>query len=622
MLKNIYLLKIFLFCLIQASLAQEEKTDEVKLSYKLDEVVVTATKTPRMLAKVPVQTVLITKQEIKETNAKNISDLLSSVPGIYIRDENIPGSSSYQSSLAGLGFDKGYSLVLINGERVLGGGMGEYGISVNQLPVEMIERIEIVKGPASALYGSDAMGGIVNIITKSIPEKPLFTSSIGAGSYDTYFGGIGYGQQIGKLGFYANFNREDAKRGRYSASEDDFTGHYALTKLQYKIFPNGTLNLGLNYDDMKWEYATEKKYRISPSLEINLPEKSSFKLKSYYYNLDFDLFSPGYTRRFGTLGLMQAETQYTKSFGKGNVAITGIEYIGTDINMDVGIDTCYINQNTDLLSLYLQDEITLHPFNFVLGGRIDHHSVYGTECNPKISGMWNIGDNTRLRLSGGRAFKSPTIRQLYVFFKHGNWWNKPNENLEPEKSWGYSAGFEQTLNFLHGNISVFRNDINDIIVQNETDEKIDGVPVRIWENCQKAYIQGIEFNINAFVFKNVNVNLAYTYLDTKNFETGKRLPFNPEHSGNAGISYKIPKWKLSFHWSTKYFTPCFSDEANTKKVVDYSVSDFKLIKGITKGLEFSFEIDNIFNSNYGEPDKDWLGRTITGKLSFLLSNHE
>ncbi|MFH1005126.1 MAG: TonB-dependent receptor [Bacteroidota bacterium] len=334
--------------------------------------------------------------------------------------------------------------------------------------------------------------------------------------------------------------------------------------------------------------------------------------------MNFDLFSPGYSRRFGNIILAQTETQYTKSLGEKNVITTGIEYLNRDINMDVSIDTCFVNKKTHLLSFYLQDEITLLPFNFVLGGRIDNHSVYGMEYNPKISAMWNISDNTRLRLSGGRAFKSPTIRQLYVFFKHGNWWNEPNENLKPEKLWSYSVGLEQVLNNLHANLSIFRNDINDIISQVETNKTINNVKVKEWNNFQKACTQGIEFSINAFVFKTLTTNLAYTYLDAKNSDTDKRLPFTSEHTGSAGVNYKIHSCKLSFHWNTNYYSGCFSDEANTKKITDYSISNFKFVKGITDKLDFSFEVDNIFDSNYGEPNKLWLGRTIFGKLSFNL----
>ncbi|MFH1005127.1 MAG: TonB-dependent receptor plug domain-containing protein [Bacteroidota bacterium] len=240
-------------------MAQEEKKEEKLLFHKLSEVVITATKSPQVLAKIPVQTILITSDDIKASNAKNISELLASVPGIYVRGENVPGASAYQSSIRGLGFDKGYVLVLIDGERVLGGGMGESGTSVNQVPVGMIERIEIVEGAASALYGSDAMGGVINIITKQITEKPLFTSLYGRGEYDTYIAGVGCGQQIGKFGFLTNFNKDGSKRSRYSASEDDFTGEHVFTKFQYKMSSKAMLNLGANYDDLKWKYSTEKK---------------------------------------------------------------------------------------------------------------------------------------------------------------------------------------------------------------------------------------------------------------------------------------------------------------------------------------------------------------------------
>lgn len=607
---------LFLISFYSVSFAQQTK-DTIK-TYYLDEVVITATKTPHKLKDVPIETILITKEDIENSNSKNVSEILRDISGFNIRGENVPGSSAYQSTLRGLDFDKGYALVLINGERILGGGMGEYGVSVNQLPVEMIERIEIIKGPASALYGSDAIGGVVNIITKPIPEKPLFTSSVGRGEYDTYLAGISCAQQIGKFGFLANFNREGSKRGRYSASEDDFTGEYAHTKFQYKISSRTTLNMGVNYDDIKWEYSTEKKSRISPSFETTFSDESVFKLKAYYYNLNFDLFSPGYTRRFGDIIFTQIELQYTRPFGKKHMLTTGIECLNRDVDIDVSIDTFFVDKKTDLLSFYLQDEINLSPFNIVLGGRADLHSVYGTEYNPKISAMWNISDNTRLRLSAGRAFKSPTIRQLYVFFKHGNWWNKPNENLEPEKSWGYSVGLEQVLKNLHANLSIFRNDINDIIAQVETDQYINNVPVKIWENYQKAYTQGIELGINAFIFKTLSINLGYTYLDAKNLDTDKRLPFTSEHTGSTGINYKISPWKLSFHWNTNYYSPCFSDATNTKKIIDYSISGFKFTKGITDKLDFSFEIDNIFESNYGEPNKPWLGRTIFGKLFFKL----
>lgn len=599
---SVRILSLLVLLIFISTAFAEEKEKEVKL----EEIVVTATKTPHKLEDVPVETTLITKEEIENSDAKNVSEILRYVPGFYIQGENVPGSSAYRSRLRGLDFDKGYGLVLINGERVLGGGMGEYGISLNQIPMEMIERIEIVKGPASVLYGSDAMAGVVNIITKPIPEKPTFTASGGYGSYDISLANIAYGQKINKFGFLISAQREET-------SEDNFKGEYVLSKLSYDISDKALLSIGINYDNLKRQHETDEKLRFSPSLEISLPDTSVLKIKGYWYRLDMDMFSPGYTRRFGDITLTQTEVQYTKPLGKSQLITGGGEYLLRDI------DASFADKSDTIWSLYLQDEITLKPFSVVIGGRLDDHSLYGTEFNPKTSLMWEVTDNTRLRASIGRAFKTPTIRQIYVFFKHGNWWNKPNKDLNPEVSWGYSAGIEHIFSKkLSANVSLFRNDVKDIIVAVDTSEKINGTPVRTWKNVSKAFTQGAELGIKAAVLDNLILNLGYTYLDTENEDTKKELPYNPHHTAGIGMDYEIKPWKASVHWRTNYISEVYTDEANTKKIKDYSISNLKIIKDIMKNISVSMDVDNIFESDYGEPDKEWLGRVIFGKLTIKI----
>jgi outer membrane receptor for ferrienterochelin and colicins len=586
-----------------------EKEDETKL----EEIVVTATKTPHTLEDVPVETVLITKEDIESSNAKNVSELLKEIPGFYIRGENVPGSSSYLSRLRGLDFDKGYGLILINGERVLGGGMGEYGISLNQIPLEMIERIEIVKGPGSVLYGSDAITGIVNIITKPIPEKPLFTLSGGYGSYDTSLASISYGMKVKKFGFLVSAQRETSERGRYSASGDEFEGRYVLTKLSYDLSDKVNFSLGINYDKLEWEYQIEEKLKFSPSFKLAFSDASVLKFKGYWYKLDMDSFSPGYTRRFGDIIYTQTEVQYSRPFGKTHLITAGGEYLQRDI------DANFADECDTIWSFYLQDEITPKPFTIVIGSRIDEHSLYGTEFNPKASLMWEISDKTRLRASIGRAFKSPTIRQLYVFFKHGDWWNSPNPDLNPEISWGYSAGIEQIISKkVSANLSLFRNDVKDIIVAVDTSETIDNVPVRTWKNVREAFTQGVELGMKAAILDNLSMNFGYTYLDTENEETYKELTYSPHHTVSLGMDYEIKQWKTSFHWTTNYYSEAYSDETNTKEIKSYFISNIKVIKEITKSIRVSLDIDNIFESDYGEPDKEWLGRVIFGKLTINI----
>lgn len=609
-MKEVFRLLAMVFLCLTAGLP-EIKAEEREA--KLEEIVITATRTPHRLEDVPVETTLITREDIKNSSAKNVSELLRDISGFYIQGENVPGSSAYQSRLRGLDFDKGYGLILINGERVLGGGMGEYGISLNQIPVDMIERIEVVKGPGSVLYGSDAMAGVVNIITKPVPEKPMFTASGGYGSYDTSLFNAGYGQKINKFGFLVSAQRENAGRGRYGAAEDDFTGEYVLSKLSYDLSDKANFSLGINYDNLKWNYQTEEKLRYSPSLEIVLPDASVLKLKGYWHRLDMDSFSPGYTRRYGDITYTQTEVQYTRPLGESQLITAGGEYLLRDI------DASFADKSDNFQSLYLQDEINLKPFDIVIGGRLDDNSLYGIEFNPKASFMWEVAENTRLRASIGRAFKSPTIRQLYVSFKHGNWWNKPNEDLNPEVSWGYSAGIEHIFSKkLSANLSLFRNDIKDIIVAVDTSETIDGTPVRTWKNVQKAFTQGAELGIKAAVLDNLILNLGYTYLDTEKEDTKKELPYNPHHTAGIGMDYEIKPWKASVHWRTNYISEVYTDEANTKKIKDYSISNLKIIKDITKNISVSMDVDNIFESDYGEPDKEWLGRVIFGKLTIKI----
>lgn len=599
---------IFLLIFSTTAFAEEKEKET-----KLEEIVVTATKTPHTLEDVPVETTLITKEEIENSDAKNVSEILRYVPGFYTQGENVPGSSAWLSRMRGFSFDSGYGLILINGERVLGGAMGEYGISLNQLPIDMIDRIEVVKGPASVLYGSDAMAGVVNIITKPIPEKPMFTVSGGYGSYGTSSAYVSYGQKINKFGFLISAQRETSERGRYGASEDNFRGKYVLSKLSYDFSDKAIFSLGINYDNLKWKYQNDERLRFSPSLEISLPDASVLKIRGYWYRLNMDSFSPGYTRRFGDISYAQTEVQYTRPLGKSQLITAGGEYLQRDI------DASFAHKSDDFKSLYLQDEINLKPFDVVIGGRLDDNSLYGTEFNPKASFMWEVTDNTRIRASIGRAFKTPTIRQLYVFFLHANWWNKPNEDLKPEVSWGYSAGIEQIFSKrLSANLSFFRNDVKDIVVAVDTSETIDGIPVRTWKNVSNAFTQGAEFGLKASVLDNLLLNLGYTYLDTENKETGKELPYNPHYTVNIGMDYEIKPWKASVHWMTNYISEVYTDEANTTKIKDYSISNLKIIKDITKNISVSMDVDNIFESDYGEPDKEWLGRVIFGKLTIKI----
>jgi len=242
---------IMVFILSQSGWAEDKQAAE-KGTVELKEIVVTATRTPHLLKNVPVETVVITRKDIERSSAQTVSDLLKDVPGIFIRTENVPGITAWRAKIRGLDFNSGYGLVLINGQRVKGGGMGEYGIGLNQVPLETIERIEIVKGPSSVLYGSDALAGVVNIITKSAPKKPDFGLDVASGTHNVRIGNAWFGGHKGRIGAVINLNHEESDCGEYgynSSRKEDYYRNRLDSNYSLDLSKNLKLSLGVNVED-------------------------------------------------------------------------------------------------------------------------------------------------------------------------------------------------------------------------------------------------------------------------------------------------------------------------------------------------------------------------------------
>ncbi len=606
-------------------------TNKGKEAIEMDQIVVTATRTPHLLKDVPVETVVITRKDIERSSAQTISDLLRNVPGIFIRAENVPGISAWRAKIRGLDFNSGYGLILINGQRVKGGGMGEYGLGLNQIPLEMIERIEIVKGPSSVLYGSDALAGVVNIITKSAPQKPSFGLEVASGSRNVRIGNAWFGGQLDRFGGIINLNHEESDCGKYgyrSGREEDYYRNRLDSNYFVNLSKNTRLSLGVSLEDWdrKRKYSngvrrhTEKnKYRFSPALNVKLNDGSRLKLQGYWFDWDFKTKERGGSSHFtptdGDMYYKQTEVQYTKPLGEHHLFTGGAEWL--EEKLDYNLATKVIITR----SAYLQDEIYFtvgKPVTLVLGGRVDDHSVFGSEFCPKLSLMIEATPQTRVRASIGRGFKSPNIRQMYYEqpFHHGTYWYKSNPNLDAERSWGYSVGIEQSFNkrWLFG-LTFFRNDVKDKVVWVETDETIYGEPVKTAKNIAKCHTQGVEASLKAKLLPGLSTILGYTYLDTEDEDTHKDLTYSPKNTINARLIYEYTPWGITASIGTQYVDEMYKDTRNTKKTDDYFLTDMKLTKKITKYASISIEGNNIFNTNYGEPERDWEGATWLVRLT-------
>ncbi|MBC2696526.1 MAG: TonB-dependent receptor [Desulfobacteraceae bacterium] len=424
---------------------------ETKGTTRLKDIVVTGTRTPHALKDVPVETVLINREDIEKTNAQNAMDVLKNIPGIDASvHDDVFGTYTWRAKLRGLNFNDGYGLILIDGQRAMGcgqsGGMGEYGSGLNQIPVDMIERIEVVKGPSSALYGSDAMAGVINIITKKTPKKATGSAGASYGWYKvkekekneeiiktsddghsrnistTY---VSYGDKISDgLGYLLHYNHDSAEDIRDDPIKSD--RHSIMGKLDAELSESIDLYLKCELSDYeKMDNRQEDSYRIAAGIDFRPTDNDFFSFKGYSYTWDFIHGYPGNTHgyKYGDVGYNQAEIQYTRYLSDwnaltlgGEVQEQGIDYVIHNYDNNTGNETGIVTVNEDVKtsSLYVQDEITLfEDFTLVAGLRYDDHSTFGSEVNPKLSLMYKLFEDTTFRASGGRAFKSPTLRQLY-----------------------------------------------------------------------------------------------------------------------------------------------------------------------------------------------------------------
>lgn len=621
-------------------------TEKSKITM-LEEMVVTGTKTPHALKDVPVETIVITETDIQKTNAQNAMDVLKVIPGLSVANhDDVFGTYTWRATLQGLPFDAGYGLVLIDGQRAMGcgqsGGMGEYGIGLNQVPVSMIDRIEVVKGPGSALYGSDAVTGVVNVITKKIPDAPTGWAGAGYGWYDVkrrLAGGgeqeaegdrnqhqayIGYGDRISdSAGYLLTYNFEgadDIMETPLSSQRHSFMG-----KLNLQAGESVDLYSKLELSDyQKTDNRDEESHRVSLGADWPFIQNHSLSLKGYTYKWDFTHGNHGnpYGYKNGYVGFNNAELQYTWNIPDHNTATLGAEYQEQRIDYSIeNQDGSLINTDEEVKTsgIFLQDELVLwEKITLVGGARYDDHSVFGDEINPKFSAMVRLAEATTLRGSIGQSFKSPTIRQLYYDapYRHGSFYAQSNRNLKPEKAIGYTTSVEQRFieDRIMLNLGYFRNDVEDLVVREDTGTLYDGLPLRTYENVEKAWTQGLEFLCRARLGGSFEVTLAYTYTETENEESGKSLTYVPDHSISLQPSYEWEDLKLGVSTAVTYTGRQYTNSDNTSRIDAQTVMDAKIYKYLSSDCKLSFEADDIFNTKDNDDDRYYAGRAFVVKL--------
>jgi len=571
----------------------------------LSEVVVTATKTEHTLGDVPVAAEVIAKEEIEARNIGTVQNALEYLTGVKVNKSC--GSWGDKGKVEMQGLEAKHTLILVDGQRVLGGHAA--AVDLQQISIGMVERIEVVKGPASALYGSDAIGGVINIITKSAPKKPSISASTSFGTRRTQVHEVSGGAKFDKFGSFFNYTYRGSE-GICKAT-DQYWESIFQGSLGYELTPRSKLTLKPYYSEhrMKDEGRKQRRFSLNSIWEWAPDELSKLNLRASWFNYKHrtaDGSSNWHTDSYET------EINYSRKISDIHILTAGYNYRKEKVD-DKG--KAYKADQT-LHSFFVQDEINFGPFTFVLGTRIDKHDKWGTEVNPKASLLYRATEDFKLRASVGKGFRGPTLVKLYADkWRMGPFLVHANPDLRPEKSVGYQVGAEHTFSekFLC-KLSYFRNEVKDLIRHRLVRR---GRPPwdLYWENIGKAMTQGVELSLTCQIVDNLTARLGYTFLDTEDKMTKKELAYRPKHKLTLESNWTIPKFALNVNFEGEYTGRRYDRDYN--RLGGYTISNLALTKDVGKFQVFA-RVDNIFGRKNIPDEYDIDGTEFLGGVRVKL----
>ncbi|MDX1701894.1 MAG: TonB-dependent receptor, partial [Melioribacteraceae bacterium] len=516
--------------------SQIEQKDTI-VEQKLDEVLITATRTYRQLSSLPLPAQIISKSELKEANRIRLTNILNEQTGL-ITVPNFIGGEGIQMQ----GLDSEYTLVLVDGVPLVGRSAGTLDIS--RVALGNIKQIEIVKGASSSLYGSEALGGVINIITDNPTNNGLkgqFNYNYGTFNTQDANLNLDFKKEKYSIGAFINRNSSDGYNLINAVDVntiDPYINYTFNTKLNYDLTDKTKLYISGRYFTQDQDYIPTEdeageininEWNTHVKLDHNYNEKWSsyfefyatrYKAEDYLNNIDDNsLFSAS---NYNEL-LIRPEVRITHQSGEKSSFIggLGLDYetlTRTDFSTDPIFNSPYI---------YLQyDGNPNEKLNVVLGARFDKHSEYESQFSPKAAIRYELSDKLSVKGSVGYGFKAPDFRQLYFdllgiagytilgyntvpsripeLIASGEIESEDDivvplsvfeGNLKPENSIGYNFGFSyDPVSNVNVELNVLRNDIRDLIDNQLIANKINGSGVYSYYNVNNAYTQGLELN--------------------------------------------------------------------------------------------------------------------------------
>ncbi|ABP61421.1 catecholate siderophore receptor CirA [Enterobacter sp. 638] len=552
-----------------------------------DTMVVTASATEQNLKDAPASISVITQQDLQRKPVNNLKDVLREVPGVQLTSE---GDNRKGVSIRGL--DSSYTLILVDGKRVSSRNavFRHNDFDLNWIPVDAIERIEVVRGPMSSLYGSDALGGVVNIITKKIGQK--WTGTLTADTTiqhhrdrgDTYNGQFFTSGPLvdGVLGLKAYGSLSKREKDDQQKSSTTATGE--TPRIEGFTSRNGNVEFAWTPDenhDFTAGYGYDRQDRDSDSLNKNRLDRQNYSLSHNgrwdvgnselkVYGEKVDNKNPGNSSPI-TSESNAVDGKYVLPLGEINQLLTlGGEWrhdkLEDPVNLTGGNSS---NTSASQYALFIEDEWRIfEPLALTTGVRMDDHETYGDHWSPRAYLVYNATDTMTVKGGWATAFKAPSLLQLSPDWTTGSCRGAceivGSPDLKPETSESfelglYYAGEEGWLEGVQASITTFQNNVDDRIsitrTANVNDAQSypnyvglngDGEPIFRYYNVNKARIRGVETELKFPLAEDWKMTLNYTYNDGRDISNGDNKPLSelPFHTANGTVD-----WQATQAWS-------------------------------------------------------------------------
>jgi vitamin B12 transporter len=590
-----------------AALAQEAASDT--------QVVVTATRIPTPEEQVASSITVITADEIAARQQRTLPEVLEDVPGLNVVQSGGPGALT---SIFMRGTNSNHTKVLVDGIDVSDPSNPSATFDFGQFLTQDIERVEILRGPQSGLYGSDAIGGVINIITKRGSGPAQFTGSVEGGSFDTF-------NQFGSLSgstdqFHYSGNIEHLHAGETPVTpldllapgeariDDYYDNLTASTKLGYDLTSAFSLGLVARYTDTHLRdtgenYDTFPAYPAAQQSDSDTTEyygRLSARLQSFDGFLDQTVglaytrnstlaVTPGSPNTLDTGERTKVDWQGALKFSADETVVLGAEHARdeiTPLSASMSVSSGYAE---------LQSQLTQGLYTD-LNARYDDNSTFGGKVTYRFAPTYQIEEtDTRLKASIGTGFKAPTLSELFQNFPP---YFFANPDLKPESSTGWDAGFEQ--GFVHDTVrfgaTYFYNRIHDLI-----DTSANGLT---YANIGRATTDGVESFLAYRPLQTLTLRLDYTYTEAYDDILQQELLRRPKHKGSLNAA-----WQASSVLSLNATVLSVSSWVDGNRdfsiprlnAPGYTVINLAANYALSQQLELFARVDNLFDRHYQNP---------------------